>query len=82
MTTQFVGIKEFRANMAVLSEAAVRQHRRLIILRKNKPLFELRPLDQKEASLESLLQGVTEAREDARRGRTYSAAQIRKELGL
>jgi hypothetical protein len=82
MTTQFVGIKEFRANMATYSETAHRQKRRLIIMRKNRPLFELRPLDAKTASLESLLKGVEEAREDARRGRTLSPADLRRELGL
>ncbi|MDO8435650.1 MAG: hypothetical protein Q7S89_03165 [bacterium] len=80
MTTRFVGIKEFRQNMAKISEEAHRKKQRLIILRKNQLLFELRPV--KDAPLEQLLLDVEEAKEDVRKGRTYTADAVGKLLNL
>ena len=82
MTTKFVGIKEFRANMASYSETCRKKNQRLIIMRKNQPLFELRPLDPKAASLEKLLRAVEEGREDVRMGRVMTTEQVIKKLGL
>lgn len=82
MTTRFVGVKEFRQNMAQLSARARRNNERLIILRKNEMLFELRPLSGAGMHLEELMRDVDEARNDVRRGKIYTADQVRKKLGL
>lgn len=44
MTTKFIGVKELRQNMARVAYAARKHNQRLIVLKKNEPIFELRPL--------------------------------------
>ncbi len=80
MTTRFVGIKEFRQNMATISEQAHKCKQRLIIMRKNKAIFELRPLSHKASVMESLLADLAEADADIKAGRVYTAEQVKKML--
>ena len=80
MTTRFVGIKDFRQNMAKISREAKQKNQRLIILRKNEILFELRPLTN--PSLEQLLLDVEKARDDVRRGRLYAPDDVKRILDL
>ncbi len=82
MTTRFIGLKELRMNMARITAEAVKKKQRLIVLRKNVPLFELRPLSKKDAEIERLLLAVKEGREDLAAGKTYSLEQMEKRLGL
>lgn len=78
MTTAFIGMKEFRQNMAKISDEACKSMRRLIILKKDQPMFELRPLSKKEAFEEDLVMRL----ERAKTGKTYTTAEVRKRLGL
>lgn len=48
MDTLFLGIKEFRKGMAKVMDDALSNKRRIIILRKNEPIFELIPLSMKD----------------------------------
>jgi PHD/YefM family antitoxin component YafN of YafNO toxin-antitoxin module len=82
MATKFIGLKEFRQNMAKFSEQAQKKNERMIILKKNSPVFELRPLSKKDASLEKLFLDLDEAMDDVRQGRTYSHAEIKKMFGI
>ena len=81
MTTRFVGIKEFRQNMAKLSNKMLRNNERLIVLRKNKPLIELRPI-QKQEKLFEFYKEIEDARASARAGNVYTQDEVRKMLGL
>ena len=80
--TRFIGLKEFRQNMAKFSEQAQKKGERLIILRKNKPLFELLPLSSEDAVLERLVHDIDEALEDVKQGRVYSHEEMKKMFGL
>jgi PHD/YefM family antitoxin component YafN of YafNO toxin-antitoxin module len=82
MTTQFVGLKEFRQNLATYSAQVATRKIRLVVLKKNKPLLEVRGLDERTSSLEQLVRDISEARDDVRHGRVYTTAQVRKHLGL
>lgn len=82
MITRFVGIKEFRQNMATISEEAHKRKQRLIIMRKNKAIFELRPLSHKASVMENLLAALAEADADIKAGRVYTADQVKKMLRL
>jgi antitoxin (DNA-binding transcriptional repressor) of toxin-antitoxin stability system len=82
MVTRFIGVKEFRQNMAKLAQKARKNNERLIILRKNEPIFELRPLSKKDATLEKLMRDIEEAREDVKAGRVYTTEEVRKNLGI
>ena len=82
MTTRFIGVKEFRQNMAKIAKQARKKNERLVILRKNEPIFELRPLSKKDATLERLTRDIDEARADVKAGRVYTTEQVRDMLGL
>lgn len=82
MTTQFVGLKEFRQNLATYTTKVASQKTRLIILKKNRPVLDVRGLDEEAVFLEKLAEDVAKAREDVKQGRIYTAAQVRKSLGL
>jgi antitoxin (DNA-binding transcriptional repressor) of toxin-antitoxin stability system len=82
MTTRFIGVKELRQNMAKVSISAQKKQERVIVLRKNKPIFELRPLSTKDTFIESFRRDIEEGQADARAGRTHTQASIEKMLGL
>ncbi len=82
MTTQFIGIKEFRQNISTLTKNARKQGTRFIVLNKNRPMLDVRPISDEDATLEQLAHDVARAREDVREGRVYSLAEIKKDLGL
>ena len=82
MVTRFVGVKELGQNIAKISERMLKRGERAIVLRKNKPLFELRPLRDDEALVESFRRDIEEARADIRAGKAYTQVEVRKKLGL
>ncbi len=82
MTTKFIGVREFRQSLSTLYKKAQKNDTRYIILNKNTPVFEVRPLNNKDATLEQLLATSTEARADAKAGRVYKLENIEKELGI
>jgi len=82
MNTKFVGTKELRQNMAKITKDAQKDNQRIIVLRKNKPIFELRPLSDENALAESFRRDVEEARADKKAGRVYTQAQIEEKFGL
>ena len=82
MTTKFIGVREFRQNITTLYKKAQKDSVRYIVLNKNKPVFEVRPLSEKDFFLEKLLITTKEARADAKASRVHSLESIEKELGL
>lgn len=82
MTTKFIGLKEFRQNLAGFTKEAKAKNIRFIILKKNVPVLEVRGLDEKDFTLEKLAVEVKEARNQVKTGKTYSQKQIMKEFGL
>lgn len=82
MTTQFVGLKEFRQNLATYTTKVASQKTRLIILKKNRPVLDVRGLDEEAMFLEKLAQDVAKARDDVKKGRVHSQKKILREFGL
>jgi len=82
MTTRFIGTKELRQNMATITKQALKKNERLIVLRKNEPIFELRPLSIKDSLTESFMRDIEEARADVKAGRVYSQKEVEKMFGL
>ena len=82
MTTKFLGVKEFRQNIAKYSQEAKRKNIRYIILRKNIPILEVLPLDEKKFAWERLAQEIQEAEEGIKKGETYTHEEVLAELGL
>lgn len=82
MTTKFIGVREFRQNISELYKEARKKNIKYIVLNKNKPVFEVRSISEKESSLEQLLAITREARQDKKSGRIYSLESLEKELGI
>jgi len=82
MSTSFVGMKEFRQNFSSYATKLKKKNTRLVILKKNKPVLEVRGIDERAASLEQLTRDIAEARQDVKKGRVYTTEQVRKNLGL
>ena len=82
MITKFIGTKELRQNMAKITKEAQAKNERIIVLRKNQPIFELRPLSDENALVESFRRDIDEARQDKKSGRVKSQAQVEKMLGI
>ncbi len=82
MTTKFIGIKEFRQNMAQIYKSALKKKQRLILLKNNKPIFELKPLSQEEEFTNTFIEGIEEALDDVKHGRVYTTEEVNKMLEL
>ena len=82
MVTKFVGTKELRQNMAKITKDAQEKNERIIVLRKNKPIFELRPLSKEDSLSESFIREIEEARKQAKDGEVYSQEEVLKEFGI
>ena len=82
MTTKFIGVKELRQNLASITKRAEKKKERLIVLRNNEPIFELRPIPKKDRVIEKLLLDIEKAREDVKKGDVYTIEQAEKMLGL
>ena len=76
MTTKFIGLKDFRQNLAGYTKEAKVKNIRFIILKKNVPVLEVKALDEKDFTFEQLVQKT------AKEGKVYSQKQIMKEFGL
>ncbi len=82
MTTKFMGVREFRQNITGLYKDACKKNTRYIVLKKNRPVLEVKVLSKKEASLEALIASVAEAEADIKAGRVYTWEQVKNEFGL
>lgn len=82
LKTEFIGLKEFRANISALWKKAQKKRIRYIVMNHTKPIFEVRPLSEKEASLEQLAADIAEARAQYKKGEYYTEEEIIKQFGL
>ena len=84
MTTKLIGIKEFRAKMADVVRKAQTDNVRYVVMNRNKPFFEVRPLleDDENEIAESLIKDIEAARKDISSGRVYTLDEVESRLGL
>ena len=82
MVTKFVGTKELRQNMAKIKKDAQEKNERIIVLRKNKPIFEIRTISKEDSLSESFIREIEEARKQAKDGEVYSQEEVLKEFGI
>jgi len=82
MNTKFIGVKELRQNMAKITKDAQKKSERIIVMRKNKPIFELRPLLDEDIYKESFVKDIREAVSQAKRGKVHSQENMLKEFGV
>ncbi|MCF7820591.1 MAG: hypothetical protein K9M44_03945 [Candidatus Pacebacteria bacterium] len=82
MTTKLIGVKEFRQNIAELYKKAKKNNVQYVVLNRNKPIFKVSPLSEKDIIIEKLASDIQEAREEIKKGRVYDFEDICNELGL
>jgi len=82
MITKFIGMKEFRQNLATYTKNSRLKNIRYIILKKNVPVLEVKPVDEKIIAKEKLKQELIAAYESYKRGEYYTSEEVAKELGL
>jgi len=81
MNTKFVGIKDFRQNIAKYAEQARDGKARLVVMNRTKPLFEIKPFTD-DVYLDEFVADIKQAEADVAAGRVYTQEEVRKELGL
>ncbi|PCI25119.1 hypothetical protein COB57_02795 [Candidatus Peregrinibacteria bacterium] len=82
MTTQILGIKEFRQNITSLWKKSRAENIRYIVMYHSQPIFEVNPLMDEDFILENYIQDIAEARNDIKCGNVYTQEEVFKELGL
>ena len=82
MTTRLIGLKDLRQNLASYTKTAQLQNIRYVVLKKNVPVLEIKPIKATDTWLEQLVAEVAEARQQIKRGQSYTQNQIMKEFGL
>lgn len=81
MTTKFIGIKDFRRNLSSYAKTAKIKNIRIIILKKNIPILEIKAIDEKDFVLEKLTKEIKEARKQVKKGLTHTQEELMKEFG-
>ena len=82
MTTKFVGIKEFRQNIAKFEKQARRKKQRIIVTRNDKPVFEVTPLSDENIYSDAFIKGIEKAEADIRAGRFVTLEELEHKYGL
>ena len=68
--------------MAKYHRQALKHNLQYIVLSRNEPVFEVKPLSKKDAILKKLEADIAEAREDVKAGRTLPLEKALQLLGL
>lgn len=79
METKFVGVKEFRQNIADFAKKARTKKTRFVVVNRNKPLFEITPFAEDE-TLGSLFNDILLAKKDVKEGRIHTEEAILAEF--
>lgn len=82
MVTKLVGVREFRQNIALYYRKSVKNNWRFLIMKRNQPIFEVKPINKRDITLEKLYADIAKAREDYQKGRHYTTEEVRKRLGI
>lgn len=75
MVTKFVGVKEFRQNIATIAQKAQQGKARYVVMSRNKPLFAVQPFAASD-TLDTLVADLAQAQADIGKGKFYTAEQI------
>jgi hypothetical protein len=80
MTTKFIGVKDFRQNMAEYAKQAQKSRAvRFVVMSRNKPLFAVTPFDEDE-DLDYLFETVMLAKAEADAGKVVTQARVLENL--
>ncbi len=83
MTTRFVGLKEFRANIVRIAQEAGKKKQRIVVTSRNLPMLEVTPLlawDEEGVYKQKFVQETLKTLREDKKSRTYTSAEILKML--
>ena len=81
MNTKFIGVKDFRQNMADYAKKAQSKKTRFVVMNRSKPLFEITPFEEDE-DYSSLYDELMKAKTDVAAGNFYTHEEVARKLGL
>jgi PHD/YefM family antitoxin component YafN of YafNO toxin-antitoxin module len=79
MNTKFIGVKEFRQNMAQYAKQAQKKQVRYVVMNRNKPLFEISAFDEDE-NYDSMYEALMLAKADVAAGNFLTNEQVIKKF--
>lgn len=82
MITKFIGVKDFRQNMAEYTAQANKKKIKFIILKKNIPVLEVNPIDEKEYAYVKLSKELDDSEKQIKEGKFYTQKEVMKKFGL
>lgn len=82
MTTKFIGMKDFRQNMSKYTKESNEKNIQFIVLRKNVPVLEVNPINEKEYAYIKLSKELEESEKQIKQGEFYTQEEVMKEFGL
>ncbi len=82
MTTKFIGMKDFRQNMSKYTKESNEFKIKFIVLKKNVPVLEINPIDEKEYAYMKLSKELNEAEQQIKEGKSYTQEEVMLEFGL
>jgi len=75
MNTKFIGVKDFRQNIANYAKKAQNKSTRFVVMNRNKPLFEIKPFAD-DVYLDSFVESVLEAEREVKKGNFVTEEEI------
>jgi hypothetical protein len=79
MNTKFIGVKDFRQNMASYAKMAQSKKARYVVVSRAVPLFEITPFDE-DATLDSVFDRVMAAKAEVAAGKVLTHAEMKAGL--
>jgi hypothetical protein len=78
MITKLIGLKEYRLNLTTIIKEASLNNWRIIVLNKNKPVFEVNPISDDIFEMEKLKKETSKARKEFKNGNFVSEEDVLK----
>ncbi|MDA1060653.1 MAG: hypothetical protein O3B47_02575 [bacterium] len=75
-------MKDFRQNMAKYTKESNQKQIKFIVLRKNVPVLEINPIDEKEYAYIKLSKELEESEKQIKEGKFYTQEEVMEEFGL
>jgi len=82
MTTKTVGLKEFRQNLSFYAKTAQENNINFIVLKKNIPILDVKPIDKKTLVMNKLAKEVKLARRQVKEGDLYTQKEVLKKFNI
>lgn len=80
MTTQTIGIKEFRQNMKQFHKKGLKENICFIVMSHQAPLWRMEPIDEDHLILEKYADQIERGIQDFKEGKYYTADEVRKAI--